>query len=165
MEAQKQEQKVKLFREKSLESVESPESLNDYLKVTSPGLWMVLAAVILVLMGGIIWCVFGEIETTVRIAVSSAEGETVCYVPYEQMESIMRVGNITVEGKEYPLRPEAGAKLITVTEEMDPYLRVAGKMKIGDVVVQAVLDAKMANGVHSGTVVTEKLHPMALLLK
>ena len=29
--------KVKLFREKSLEAVESPESLNDYLRVTSPG--------------------------------------------------------------------------------------------------------------------------------
>ena len=35
-----------LFREKSLEAVESPESLNDYLRVTSPGVWLILAAVI-----------------------------------------------------------------------------------------------------------------------
>ena len=40
-----------LFREKSLETVENPEQLNDYLKVTSPGVWIVLGAVIVILAG------------------------------------------------------------------------------------------------------------------
>ena len=40
------QQKSKLFREKSLKAIESPEALNDYLRVTSPGVWLVLAAVI-----------------------------------------------------------------------------------------------------------------------
>mgnify|MGYP007056258072 CR=1 FL=1 len=40
--------KVKLFRERSLEAIESPESLNDYLKVTSAGVWLVMGAVIFV---------------------------------------------------------------------------------------------------------------------
>ena len=44
--------KTKLFREKSLEAVESPESLNDYLRVTSPGIWLVMASVIVLLIGG-----------------------------------------------------------------------------------------------------------------
>ena len=162
---QKQEQKVKLFREKSLESVESPESLNDYLKVTSAGVWMMLAAVILVLVGGIIWCVFGQIETRVNIAVSAKEGQTVCYVPYEEMEAVMKAGSITVEGQECHIREEAGAEMVTVTEEMSPYLRLAGGLKAGDMVVQAALDAAVADGVYSGTVVTENLHPMELLLK
>ena len=34
--------KTKLFREKNLERLESPEKLNDYLRVTSPGVWMIL---------------------------------------------------------------------------------------------------------------------------
>ena len=34
------ENKNKLFREKNLEQIESPESLNDYLQVTSPGIWI-----------------------------------------------------------------------------------------------------------------------------
>ena len=41
-----EKQKVKLFREKSLDAIESPESLNDYLHVTSVGVWLVMAAVI-----------------------------------------------------------------------------------------------------------------------
>ena len=35
-----------IFREKSIERLESPEKLNDYLRVTSPGVWLVLATVI-----------------------------------------------------------------------------------------------------------------------
>ena len=43
--------KSSLFREKNLERLESPEKLNDYLRVTSPGVWMVLGAVIVLLVG------------------------------------------------------------------------------------------------------------------
>ena len=35
-----------IFREKSLKRITSPEELSDYLRVTSPSVWLVLAAVI-----------------------------------------------------------------------------------------------------------------------
>lgn len=38
-----------LFRKKSIERVSSPEQLNDYVKVSSPGVWAVLAAVLILL--------------------------------------------------------------------------------------------------------------------
>ena len=38
-----------IFREKSLKRITSPEELGDYLRVTSPSVWMILAAVILLL--------------------------------------------------------------------------------------------------------------------
>ena len=34
----------KLFREKSIERISSPEQLNDYLHVTNPGIWILLWA-------------------------------------------------------------------------------------------------------------------------
>ena len=69
-EQQNEQQKVKLFREKSLEAVESPEALNDYLRVTSPGVWLVLAAVIALLIGAVLWGVFGRIHTEVATAIA-----------------------------------------------------------------------------------------------
>ena len=36
-----------LFRKKSMEKITSPENLNDYIRVASPGVWMTLCAVIL----------------------------------------------------------------------------------------------------------------------
>ena len=42
-----------VFRQKSVERISSPEQLQDYMRVTTPGVWMVLLAVIL-LLGGLI---------------------------------------------------------------------------------------------------------------
>ena len=54
--------KTKLFREKSLERVTSPEQLNDYIKVTTPSVWMILAATLLLIAGTLFWAVFGKIQ-------------------------------------------------------------------------------------------------------
>ena len=51
-----------IFREKSLERVSSPEELNDYIRVTTPSVWVVLAATILLLLGMIVWSIFGTVE-------------------------------------------------------------------------------------------------------
>ncbi|MBQ3374471.1 MAG: hypothetical protein IJG40_15215 [Oscillospiraceae bacterium] len=53
-----------IFREKSLERLSSPEELNDYLHVTNPAIWVVLAAVILLLSGLLIWSNFTSIESS-----------------------------------------------------------------------------------------------------
>ena len=48
-------EKEQLFREKTMERISSPEQLTDYLRVTNPGIWAVLTAVILILVGIIAW--------------------------------------------------------------------------------------------------------------
>ena len=59
-----QENKNTLFREKSLEKVSSPEALNDYIRVTTPSVWIVLIALVLLLVGMLVWSIFGKV--TVR---------------------------------------------------------------------------------------------------
>lgn len=44
-----------LFRKKSLESLNSPDNLDEYLKVTNVPGWVVLLACLLVIAGLIIW--------------------------------------------------------------------------------------------------------------
>ncbi len=51
----------KLFREKSIEKVSSPEKLDDYIKVVSPGIWLVLVAVIILLLGVLAWAAVGSL--------------------------------------------------------------------------------------------------------
>ncbi len=53
-----------LYREKSLERINSPEQLNDYIRVTTPSVWLVLIAVIVLLIGILAWCIFGEVTET-----------------------------------------------------------------------------------------------------
>ena len=58
------EQEKNIFSRQALDSINSPEQLNDYMKVTNPGIWMILAAVILLLAGLFAWASAGQLETT-----------------------------------------------------------------------------------------------------
>ena len=50
-----------LFRKKSLERLSSPEQLDDYIRVTTPPVWIVLIAVVVLLAGMIVWASFGVV--------------------------------------------------------------------------------------------------------
>ena len=56
----------KLFRHNENELGTSPEQLQDYVRVTNPFVWMILAAVILLLSGGIVAACFGKVEVTMN---------------------------------------------------------------------------------------------------
>lgn len=57
-----------LFRKKSLEHLSNPDQLNDYIKISSPAIWLLLTAIIIVLVGSIVWGVFGV------LAIETADG-------------------------------------------------------------------------------------------
>ena len=53
----------KLYRQKSIDRISSPEQLNDYLRVTNVSVWVILIAVILLLAGMLIWSATATIES------------------------------------------------------------------------------------------------------
>ena len=73
-----------LFRQKSIERISSPEELHDYMRVTSPRLWMILAAVVVLLAGFIVYASTTTMENTRNIKVTVSRYE----LTEEQMESI-----------------------------------------------------------------------------
>ena len=67
-----------LFRKKSLERISSPEELHDYMRVTSPRLWMLLGAITALLVGFIVYASTATMENTmpIKVKVSQYELET-----------------------------------------------------------------------------------------
>lgn len=59
-----------LFRKRSLEQVNSPEELNDYIRVATPSVWLVLLATVILLVGMLAWSVLGTVD------VENADGTT-----------------------------------------------------------------------------------------
>ena len=55
------ESKSSIFRKKNLDKVSGPESLNDYIRVTSPSVWIALLAILILLAGMLVWSIFGKI--------------------------------------------------------------------------------------------------------
>jgi len=50
-----------IFRKESLDKVSSPEKLDDYIRVTTPSVWITLIAIVLLLTGALVWGIFGEV--------------------------------------------------------------------------------------------------------
>jgi len=70
-----------VFRKSSMDRVSSPEQLNDYIRVSNPSIWIILAAVMILLGSILLWSVYGTLETTIDRKGISRDGAVWCYVP------------------------------------------------------------------------------------
>ncbi|MBO7673442.1 MAG: hypothetical protein J6S63_00375 [Atopobiaceae bacterium] len=59
----------RLFRQKAIDKMSSPDELTDYLKVTSPSVWAVLVAVVVLLAGIIAWACVGTLPTRAQASI------------------------------------------------------------------------------------------------
>ncbi len=66
--------KSSFFRQKSLKRISSPKQLTDYLHVTNPGIWIFLAAVVVLLAGIFVWSTVGTLETTAKAVANLFRG-------------------------------------------------------------------------------------------
>ena len=69
--------------------ISSPEQLNDYLKVTSPKIWVLLSAVILLVAGLLHWSSFTTIESYATGTAQAVGGELV--VTFDDPEKASKV--------------------------------------------------------------------------
>ena len=58
----------KVFREKSMEKISSTEELRDYMHVTSPRMWIVLSAVLLLIVGFIVFAATVSMENAITVS-------------------------------------------------------------------------------------------------
>ena len=77
-----------IFRKKSLEKVKSPENLDDYIRVSNPGVWLLLISVIVLLAGACVWGIFGHVDSIVPCSVYIKNGDAVCYIRQEDISSV-----------------------------------------------------------------------------
>ena len=47
-----------IFRKKTLDKMNQPDDVNDYIRITRPSLWLVLLAIALLVIGVVAWIAF-----------------------------------------------------------------------------------------------------------
>ena len=152
-----------LFRQKSLDKVSSPEQMNDYIRVTSPGVWLVLAAVIALLAGLLIWSVAGRLETTVAAAAVAGPEGTVLYIPEEEMDAIPSDAAVHIDGQNCVLGTPA-ARPVAVDESFDAYVLHISGLSDGQWVYPVAVDADLDEGVYEAKIVVDSVSPISFLL-
>ena len=152
-----------LFRKSSIERVSSPEQLNDYIRVSNPGVWMILAAVIAILMGICAWGIFGRLDTKISTAGACSNGTFTCYVTEEKIGNIKTGTELNVDGKTLSVS-EISAKPVEVGTDMDGYLLYLGGFSEGDWLYEVKADGALPDGTYKAEIVTESVSPMSFIL-
>lgn len=152
-----------IFRKKSLDKVSSPEQLNDYIRVSNPGVWLVLAAVIVLLIGVCVWGIFGRLETTVGSAAVVKDGEMTLYVKEEYLGKITEGMTVRVKENEY-LITSIETKPQTIPEGFDEYMLHLSGMHVGEWVFGvSAMQTDLADGVYEAEIVIESIAPMSFI--
>ena len=61
-----EQEKANVSRQKTRDRISSPDQLTDYLRVTNPGIWVLLASIVLFLAGVFVWFTIGTLEPLAR---------------------------------------------------------------------------------------------------
>lgn len=77
-------EKRSIFRKESLDRVESPEQLDEYIKVSHPKVWLIMAALLVAAAAVIVWSVIGSLPQTMEVkGVTVGDNVINCYEDVE----------------------------------------------------------------------------------
>ena len=139
-----------VFRKKSVERIASPEQLQDYMRVTTPGTWMVLTAVILLLAGLIVSSALVNVESTIPGQATVMEDGTLLQIelPLSQKSLVSPGMVVRVSDRE--------AKVDMIFQAEDALQVLAELPEDGE---------KLAPGTYDARIVTETVTPISFLFK
>ncbi len=98
-----------LFRKSSMESISSPEQLTDYLRVTSPAVWIVMAAIILLLVGMLIWGSTAHIDSYAAGTAQVQDGRMIVVFDDSELAANVKAGMSVTVGETSSLIDSVGS--------------------------------------------------------
>ncbi len=137
-----------LFRQKVSDKMSSPDELTDCLKVTSPSVWAVLAAVVVLLAGLIAWACVGMLPTKADASVIVQGGTASVHIV--DSYDIAAGMKLTVNPQDSQDPQERTIESVTTDEQ-------------GRSVGHA--DVDLPDGTYDGTVVVDETHTIDFLLQ
>ena len=152
-----------LFRAKSIEKVTSPEQLDAYIRVSTPGVWLVLAAIILLLTGVCVWGVLGRLDTTVPAVAEVREGRITLYVKEADVRDIAPGMPVKLDEQTLEVTGIAAEPLL-VDEQFSQYARHLGQLQLGEWVYAVTCAGDSDDGIFEVRIVTESVAPMSFVV-
>ena len=170
----------KIFREKSMEQLSTPEQLTGYLRVTGPGVWIVLAGLAILLAGLLVWGIFGRLVSTVTVPAKVENGKAYCYVLQDDLRlSDKNAGTKNADKQDTGKKDDDMIGIIigdvhmeadpkdavtaTLDSSSEPELYSSGYLSAGKNVVILTCDTTLKDGFYNAEVVTDELKPITLL--
>lgn len=136
-----------IFRQDALDKSLSPDVLNKYIKAATPKIWLMLAAVILILVGVIVWANVGYVEVKYDIVLTANSGEYVAQVEKDTYEKIKEESFVRFDDKTLAIDEAKIEKADGTT----PIYVLKGKTEAAD-------------GNYTAYVIIERMHPVQFVI-
>ena len=153
-----------LFRKKSLEKVESPEKVNALVRVLNPGIWILIVALALAIIGILVWTFSGKISETIEVYYrSSGYAGEVIYISEDMISEIEYGQEIESDGQK--------GKVTGWDEEpslaedvMDDYLIHLNNFSLDSFVYEVRTNLMSSEGIHPAKIVIKKFAPIEFII-
>ena len=152
-----------LFRKNSMDQVSSPEQLNDYIRVSTPSVWILLCAIVLLLAGVCTWGIFGRMETEIASVTVSENGVVTCYFSENDFSKVKPGMNVSLGDTEGVIL-SISKEPIKAGSALTEYMCHLGGFTFDQWVYEAVCDVTCPEGVYRSSIVTESISPMSFIL-
>lgn len=156
----------KVFRKTSIDRISSPEQLNEYMKVVTPSVWLVLGAVVIILIGILVWGCFGTIKSKLSVVVSSdGSVATYCYVPSSRRNDVSEGMAVVIDGNVYALGSWNWMDLdLYSAKEIGKYMTAVGGYSEDEYFACIPLKRILPAGVYKGEIILKEINPVKFLL-
>lgn len=152
-----------LFRAKSIQKVSSPEQLDTYIRVSNPGVWILLAAIIVLLIGVCVWGVLGRLDTTLTTVAQVEDGQITVYVKEEHIDSIAPGMTVKIGDEEFTFTT-VSPQPVAVDSGFTEYACHVGELQQGQWVYPVSVSGTAADGVYSARIVIESVSPISFVI-
>ncbi len=151
-----------IFTKKSMDKVASPDRLDDYLNVSNPGVWMVMIAIVLLLVGVCVWGIFGNLDTVLKTAVVSNDGTLEYYIKQEDIGRVEVGMEVNVNDERFSITAISDTA-VELTADTDEYILHLGDFSTGEWVYIAESDGNVDSGIYPADIIIESVAPLSFI--
>lgn len=153
-----------LFRKSSIDRVNSPEQLNDYIRVANPSVWILLAAIVVLLVGVVIWGIFGSVETKVNTTLIVQNGTVSAYVSSDNISSLKEGMTVRVDDKEGVIE-SINKTPVEISNTFSSYFLYLSGLQTGDFVYEVNVNLSgVEDGIYSASIVVDSINPIYFVI-
>jgi hypothetical protein len=168
--------KKSIFRQESLDRVLSPDQLDEYIKVSNPGIWLALTALLVLFASVMVWGFTGTLPETLTVnGVMEENGQVVCFVDANALDGdiqgckaqVAAPGNGNTSGRVSEVSPAPySAAEISAKYESD---WVTQKLVTSDYSYAVTVEllgspASTPDTIASVTIITKEVKPITYLI-
>ncbi|MEA4853370.1 MAG: hypothetical protein VB082_03720 [Christensenella sp.] len=147
-------------------SIRSPEQLEEAIKISTPGVWVVVVLGILALGAFLLWASMGSIPTKVSSVAWVENTAAVMYIPEDRMKGIDTTKEVIVDGQYHEIisisnEPISAEELKTTLDDEMYY-----RLNPADWSYEVKFDAQgLGEGAKVASVVVEAVHPISFIFR